>query len=442
MQKRFGIIIFSVLLVITANGQQKLTVPEVDKTSYELYLNGQWEKLITYAETARLQGIDFFYLEARTGIAYYNLRKYRKASGWFREAWIKDHSFEWLQEYMYYSLLLGGEYGEAYKLAASFSPAVKDKIGYSNKSITGASVNIGYSFNADLKSLESASHGQQANVGDDYGEAYYLKNYHFETIDLSHRIAPSVSVDHSITYIGISRNQMVDWQGRHSFPARTSQFQYYISPDITIGRKWYVSPSVSLIWGEYSYAYGGYYNNRPSFRNLNTSFSDQVFSLSTWSHFGNFSPGVEYNYANISNIQFSQFSGWITVYPFSNLDFYITPRIYLKSSDEKGIAYNTFGVSAGTQVGRVHLYGQYLKGEMENFIESSGYVVSNFPGVSDQKLSGSLYFRMNKKYNFVIHYLVQDVKENYSVYSNYVMQNNLQYDFTRHTLTGGIIWNF
>jgi tetratricopeptide (TPR) repeat protein len=55
---------------------------------------------------------------------------------------------------------------------------------------------------------------------------------------------------------------------------------------------------------------------------------------------------------------------------------------------------------------------------MENFIESGGYVVSNFPGVSEQKFSGSLYFPTGKKYQLVLRYLSQDVTETYKVYTN------------------------
>jgi tetratricopeptide (TPR) repeat protein len=81
----------------------------VDKTSYELYLQGNWKELIQYAREAREQGIDFFYLQARTGIAYYNMKKYRTASDWFLKAWENDQSLEWMQEYVYYSLLLEEE---------------------------------------------------------------------------------------------------------------------------------------------------------------------------------------------------------------------------------------------------------------------------------------------------------------------------------------------
>ncbi|HKI87427.1 MAG TPA: hypothetical protein VKA38_00275, partial [Draconibacterium sp.] len=162
----------------------------------------------------------------------------------------------------------------------------------------------------------------------------------------------------------------------------------------------------------------------------------------TWTHLGNFSPGAEVNFANIYDENFTQLSVWLTFYPFSNLNFYVTPRVYFKSDEENEMGYNAYGISGGIQLGPVHLYGQYLNGEMKNFIESAGYVVANFPGRSTYKLSTSIYFPAGKKYQFVVRYLNQDVIENYQVYTNAIPTNALEYKYVKHTLTAGISWNF
>ena len=441
MQKRIGLIVVFTAFLLVVQAQQKLNYPEVDKVSYELYLKGKWAELIDYTKEARRQGIDFFYLQARTGIAYYNLKKYRTASEWFLKAWENDQSFEWLQEYLYYSLIWGGRVSEAHKVAGSFSPEMQDKLGFSGKKITRAALEAGYTFNPDFETLTEATHGQQAGVGEDYGEAFYLKNYHFESFDLSHRITPGISVNHNLTYVGLNREQHVDWGGKNTFSAKTNQFQYFVNPTLVLGKKFYVSPALSLIWGEFSYATAGVNGNRRFLKN-SLRYSDFVFSVSMWSHFGNISPGIEYNYANISNAGFRQYSAWLTYYPFSNANFYLTPRVYFKNDEEGGFGYNTFGISGGAKLGPVHFHGQYLTGEMENFIESGGYVVSNFPGVSEQKFSGSFYFPTGKKYQFVLRYLSQDVTETYKVYTNPTESNSVIYNYVKYTLTAGISWNF
>jgi hypothetical protein len=440
MQKRIGLIVAFTLFLLVVQAQQKLNYPEVDKVSYELYLQGKWTELIDYAKEARRQDIDFFYLQARTGIAYYNLKKYRTASEWFLKAWENDQSFEWLQEYVYYSLVFGGRRLEASKFADNFTVAFKQKIYYQSMMPIRVALEVGYSYNPDANSLKETPFDNKLNLTDEYGEAFIMRNYQFESFDYSHQIAPGVIIDHNLTHVGVRQDEQVFWGNRHIFPVNMNQFQYFASPSMVINKKWYVSPALNFTWGSSTLVLGDYSPN--SFYYDKFKYSDFIFSTATWSHFGNVSPGAEINLASVNDNKFTQLSAWLTVYPFSNLNFYFTPRVYFKSNEENGFGFNTFGISGGAQLGPVHFYGQYLNGEMENFIESGGYVVANFPGVSEQKFSGSIYFPTGKSYQLVLRYLSQDITETYKVYANLTESNSVNYNYVKHTLTAGISWNF
>ncbi|MDB4583898.1 hypothetical protein N9164_12155 [Draconibacterium sp.] len=443
MSKRIGITAILFLFLFVASAQKKLNYIEVDKKTYELFLEQKWDELIDFSTKARKQGIDFFYLQARTGIAYYNLKKYRTSSIWFLKAWENDQSFEWLQEYLYYSLVYGGRGAEAVKLAANFTPAMQQKINFANSKITRVALEGGYCFNPDFNQLKELDLGTTAQVGNNYGEAYFLKNYHFESFDLSHRLAPGFHINHNLTYIGISREENVDWDERFTFPINTSQFQYFVNPHFLIGNKLNVSPSLTALWGKSNYYLGSLRGNSiRDFTEVNYNFSDIIVSMSLWSDFGNFKPGAEINLANIYDETFMQLSAWITIYPFSNANFYLTPRVYFKGDNENSLGYNAFGISGGAQLGKVHFYGQYLTGEMKNFVEAAGYVISNFPGTSERKFSGSLYFPLGKKQQLVLRYINQDVTEKYRVYTSGNWSNSVDYNYIKHTLTVGISWNF
>lgn len=440
MSKRTAITVLLFSILVTVSAQQKWNYAEVDKKSYELYQQQKWAELIDFASQSRDHGIDYFYLQARTGIAFYNLKKYRKSTEWFLKAWENDQSFEWLQEYLYYSLVYSGRFAEASKIADKFTVPLKQKINYQKMKPLSAAVEAGYSFNPDFDKLSNRTFNDDLNVGKDYGEAFFLKNYHFESVDFSHQIAPGVGINHNFTHLGISREEQVFWGARNSFPVNINQNQYFINPWFVVGKKWYVSPSATVVWGNSDLVLGNYDPN--TFYSTTKKFSDFIFSASTWTHFGNVSPGIEINRANIYNEDFTQLSGWITFYPLSSANFYLTPRVYLKSDAENGFDYNTFGISGGMQLGPVHFYGQYLNGDMKNFIEPAGYVVANFPGRSEQKIMGSIYFPLAKKYQFVLRYINQDVIEKYTVYKKTVPSNSLEYKYTKHTLTAGISWNF
>jgi hypothetical protein len=100
------------------------------------------------------------------------------------------------------------------------------------------------------------------------------------------------------------------------------------------------------------------------------------------------------------------------------------------------------GISGGATLGKIHLSGQYLFGEMENFVESAGYVIANFPGRSDRKMMGSAFFPLGRKYQFVFRYINQNVIEKYQVYTDGFKSNSLEYNYLKHTITAGISWNF
>jgi len=443
MSKRFGLTGILFLILYMASAQEKLNFVEVDAKSYELFQEQKWAELIDYATEVRAQGIDFFYLQARTGIAYYNLKRYRTSTKWLLKAWENDKSMEWLQEYLYYSLVFSGRPSEAIKLATEFTNNIKKKIGFVPSKITRMALEGGFCFNPELDQLKNSSLSEKAGVGENYGEAFYLKNYSFESFDLSHRISPGFNLTHNFTHIGVNRDEEIFWGALNTFPIKINQYQYFLNPYFLIGKKLNVSPSLSAVWGKSDLMLGGESSNSAKYYyDSNYNYSDFIFSTSIWTNFGNFASGAEINLANISNESFTQLSAWLTYYPFSNSNFYITPRVYFKNDPENGFGYNTFGISGGMQMGPFHFYGQYLTGDMKNFVESAGYVIANFPGRSEQKFSGSLYFPARKKYQFVIRYMNQNVIEDYRVYTNGTLSNSIEYKYTKHTLTGGISWNF
>lgn len=442
MSKRIGLLISFVIFLTVANAQKKLNFVEVDTRSYELFQDKNWPELIRFAGEAREQGIDFFYLQVRTGIAWYNQGKYRNAVPWFLKAYANDNTFDWLQEYVYYSLLFSGQQTEAVKYAPFFSDAVKKKIGFHEIGITRLAYETGYSFNPDFETLKTRDFKTEVNLGEDYGEGYFMNNYSFHSFDLSHRVAPNFTLNHNLTFIGVNREAVVDWSVQTTAPIRINQFQYFINPVWAIGKNLNISPSLNLIFGSGD-VYAGYLNRdlTKGYRTTNTTYSDAVVSTAVWSNYRNFSPGFELSAGSINDSKFTQMSSWITYYPLANAKLYITPRVYFKSGTD-GFGWNAAGISGGATLGKVHFYGNYLWGNMENFVESAGYVVANFPGSSDRKMMGSVFFPIGRKYQFVLRYMNQNVIEKYQVYTEGYKTNSLEYNYLKHTITAGISWNF
>ncbi|MBN2482093.1 MAG: hypothetical protein JXB19_10155, partial [Bacteroidales bacterium] len=75
-------IVFVFMMVITpivlnAQQQEKLTYAEVNSQTYQLYLDRDWHALIKVGKHALREGIDYYYLRMRIGIAYYELKRYQ-----------------------------------------------------------------------------------------------------------------------------------------------------------------------------------------------------------------------------------------------------------------------------------------------------------------------------------------------------------------------------
>ena len=75
------IILIIVLCFLTAAKAQKksLSYKQVDRTTYAYYLKQDWKPLLEMGKKSRADGIDFYYLKVRMGIAYFKLRNYDSA---------------------------------------------------------------------------------------------------------------------------------------------------------------------------------------------------------------------------------------------------------------------------------------------------------------------------------------------------------------------------
>ena len=80
------ILLLFFLISFSAVAQEKMSAPSVDNISYEQYLKKDWEALIKTGKKSLKYDVDFYYLQVRMGIAYYELKRYPKAVKYFENA--------------------------------------------------------------------------------------------------------------------------------------------------------------------------------------------------------------------------------------------------------------------------------------------------------------------------------------------------------------------
>ena len=116
------------LFINGLSAQNNLNLTDVDKITYKHYNEQEWDELIQIGNEAIKNGIDFYYLNYRMGIAYYSKKRYRKAIPFFEKVIESTPEDAIAKEYLYYSYLLGSRLGDASKILYTFDEKYRKSI--------------------------------------------------------------------------------------------------------------------------------------------------------------------------------------------------------------------------------------------------------------------------------------------------------------------------
>ena len=104
-----NLVLFVIILFSSVQGKaQQKDFEYYDSLTYKLYMDKDFKQLLKAGNDALNSGLDYYYLRMRTGIAAYNLNKYRLATKHFEKASAFSDN-DVIHEYLYYSSLWGGK---------------------------------------------------------------------------------------------------------------------------------------------------------------------------------------------------------------------------------------------------------------------------------------------------------------------------------------------
>ena len=201
--------ILFILVICTTKGFAQQSYKQVDSMTYRMYLNKEWDKLSRFGKDAANESYDYYYFNLRVGIAYYNLKEYKKAEGYFKKALANNTDSDIAGKYLFWCNIYLNDEGEAYDLYRSLPESTRQKIDYEPKRIIDyVFVEGGNKFSNDLN---AAGNLMYANIG------------------LYHKFSPKFGIYHSYTYL----RQKQAW-------GEFEQHQYYISPSYKLPGRWRV----------------------------------------------------------------------------------------------------------------------------------------------------------------------------------------------------------
>ncbi len=436
----------AIFIVNMASSQQRPDFAGIDKRTYELYLDGSWKELLSVGEKAVRQGIDYYYLRMRLGIAAYELNNYSKAIRHFNKALEFNSTDDAAMEYLYFAYTFYGREMEAHKVAGRFSSRLKNKLSYKPTTIRSFSLTGTGSILQDRGIIDNYSPDAVPAVD---GFQSVTRNFMHFGASLEHAAGEQLMLTHSAGYLSKSHLLYSRQEGEVNLvrDARLSQFQYYLSGRILLGNGAFLVPAIHYVNVIFPYETTVAGRGLTTFQVQQYSLSHNVAtSLGFGKYFGKLKPGLAAGYSYINRQPQLQGSFTLSWFPAGNLNLYtvsgITRYSVLSENQEDGkwILSQEIGFRAFPGLW-VEFGGS--RGERENFAGPHAYLVYNDPMITKEEYGLALIAPLfDRGIELSLHY-------NYTQKESRFIKDNGGADilinpveFNTHKISGGIKWKF
>ena len=437
--------------MVGLSAQAPLDFNTLNTETYRLYLAQEWDSVIRLGKQGLQQGMDFYYLRMRMGIASYEKHRYRTASRHFSTALDQNQGDPVALEYLYYSRLLSGQTGQAGITRDQFKGALAQKLPpLPARFFEQLSLEFLYSSGVDDQLFEDPAGLYPLDTPGEQSTTRYFTN---TSVYLINRITPGIRLSHSLTFLSKSNHFFTnDSTNAIYMPEQTvRQFQYYLSPEFTLRSGTQFSPMIHIlgIRSQVPYDSGMGYMGGSSQIGLGTlKQTDMVTGLGFSQKAGNFDLHLGSYYSSLNGTKQIQNRVGFSWYPLGNLNLYA--GAYVNSQSELGtetadpvrfIPEALFGFAIAE---KVWIETRGSMGDMTNFLEYNGRVVYNsYTEVMDKKISLDLSVPVTESGTLI--YLGGRWTGNRSTLelSDPVKQdetNVIQYNAI--SIYGGVLWKF
>lgn len=425
----------------SASSKKDINENEVDIKSYKLFTEKNWDELIEYGTDAYYKGNSSYYLPIRIGTAYFEKQNYQKASEWFIMSYDNYSDDNFVNEYLYYSLLNNGNYFEADYYAQNFTDDLKDKTHFVESKLL-TQLNLNYNYNANQNYNEMKAEKKTDSISN----RTLLNNIQYIGLDFTHKYSPSLYFKQSLSYINATELSQISLNNNVNNEAQmnSKQYQYSLCASYSFLPFWKTNITATVI----DYSKNVFIVNPPSsFLELTKKSTDFALSGSIYHKVNYFDIGFGLSYSGLNSNHYFQANGNFIYYPFGNLNFYTGINISLqKLMPTDTLPSNNEIIMEpilGYKIYDFWLSASYLTGNVSNFVKNDGFLVYNSNYLIKNKLSfGIILPMMDNKLQFSIYYHSQDCQGKYYQTTTSTTIYELKNQFKSQSITGGIIWNF
>ncbi len=428
------LLIFFSFFTLSLYAQPGFSFNEIEQKTWQYYQQNNWDSLIDLGEKAISNNIDYFYLRARIGYAYYIKANYTKAIIHLTKAREFNSKDVFVFETLYYAYLFSNQAIEANYLIKNNSELATQttlkhlflQMAYIESNISQPQTNIIFFEKKNPNNIKWLQGNQIHSV------TYNAAGFQF------------TSSKHSLTLFSYA-NLIMDmsrqiWIENNSIEDRYRLFQHqmYFNTLLRLKYKWYLLPAANWIIVNYETLNSNYNKND----NKVELWRDQIFlnnfaiSLSLKHRFQNAEWDIHASVSNLNRLKQQNTGTTLYLYPKGNLNLYVIGSVALSSQNNK--TYTIFDEKIGIKVFPKMWFEQNASiGKISNYAENYAYVIHNTTDICNYRAAAHLIFPFNK-FKFSIRYMLLFKSSSYDYYDNHFKTDH--YDYLEHSLYMNLSW--
>lgn len=444
-----GLILLAVFISGFSAKADKLEYRYVDRMTYYYYTEQKWDSLIELGEEALDQGIDYYYLRMRIGIAYFEMEKYLFAAVHFRHARKLNPLDNVPVEYLYYSYLDAGKYGLAHDQYRQFNPDIRHRADSTVKpGIFTAGLETGPIFSSAEKEFQNIDLDGKESV---YGEADFPGTGFYSNLFVKWRWGGRLGLLAAYTFLGNTRQH-------HAMASDTvilneninqSQHQVYVQVPVNLGKGFSIIPAYHYLSLSYTTTLIEYDGPASGYRLVKAPVRTEshILHLAAVKDLGLIELEAFGASSNLNGKRQYQVGAGITAWPSGNLNFW--SRTVLLNHNNDGTDQLVFEQSTGFRA-LTDLWGElfFTIGPATNYYNRNAYIVYNSGDVIKMTggtrwtyyLANSLVFSVDYKFLWRNAEYIQYSVRPTGYYEYEVFPMNKELSFITHIILGGITW--
>jgi len=438
-------LVFAFVLIITSSvivpAQELMPgnrFSETEQATYRLYLEKKWDSLIAAGKTGRREGLDYYYLHARLGRAYFETGRYRQAVKAFRQALKHNAADAFSQEYLYYALLYSGQNTAADAVAGKMPHGMQ-------KQLFNKSLPFFLAFEAGPLLSDGRQKAQKANMPENghYAETRLPADGYYLHTGAGFRVGRGSGLYAGFSQTGLEYHQRAFLADstlfRKQLPFRANEvfLQWSWAPET----KWEIVPALKFARNSISRGIVNYSSqtNQYLFTTDTSRYNDWLGSLTLVYKPGLFSISLNTTMFEIFDSLALQTGISAVFYPRGNLNLLIKTGFIFNHS--QGIDNLAASFDIGGKISKgVWAEAGIMTGDLRNLALNGGMVVYNTGYMISTRAGFLLLIQLSQHLRLSANYQFLACHDKLYVLQLPNLWESQNVYFTKHTITGGIKW--